>query len=84
MGKEIICDINLFTLNQSVTLPDGTLKRIPGGEALVSYLLGACYDNSINTIHFFGNEEYISGIIEEIKTNEMFCYGINNIKCEVN
>lgn len=83
MNNEIICNINLFSLNQYVDFPDGRSMQVPF-ENLPHFLQGVCYEEGIYTIHLFGNEKFIEGIIEDIKSYEIMSYSENKIKFEVN
>lgn len=53
-------------------------------DSLVDYLLNTCYNDNIYNLHFLGNWAYISGLIEQISTEEATKYNTNKILIEVN
>lgn len=43
-----------------------------------------CYAESIYTVHYYGNEDFIDGIMSDMFADEMTNYEQNKIKVEVN
>lgn len=83
MNDKIICKLELFDFDQRVFLPDGKKINVPL-ERLTDYLTFSCYNKRCNKIHFFGDENYINKLIEDIKEIETKEYAQNNIEFEVN
>lgn len=88
MFPMIFCDVCMFDRETSIFLVDvsGSANRIasvPTNE-LSDALVNCCYSNNANKIHFVGQEEYINGIMAEIKVIEGLNYNLDKIEFEVN
>lgn len=82
MDKEIICNIDMFSLNQTAHL-DNQSFSFPTDD-LYKSLTAVCYDQKVYKVHFFGNEDYIDGIMSDMFADEVTRYGQNIIEIEVN
>ena len=51
---------------------------------LIPYLIKVCYKDNCYNVHFLGNSEFISGIIQNLLTEEATQYSTNKIQIEVN
>lgn len=87
MTPEIVCNISMFSMNQIVYIYNNEKKPATfqiNTTDLQDQLINMCYSKNIYKIHFFGNEEYISGLVEQIRTKEAANYQVNKIKIGVN
>lgn len=84
MDNVISCEVNNFTLNQKVIFPDGKYEMI-ALDNLPKYLSAVYHETkNIDHVHFFGNEIFIYGLIENIKNIENTNFNQNIMKFEVN
>ena len=87
MEKYIYCRFNLFDLHQRVhvALPDGTVDviAISDLENLGEVIPEMCKKHNIYKVHLFGNDNFTTTIRDQIHTNAVTKYGINNIEIEV-
>ena len=88
--KFLVCNINLFTKEQSILLikdSDYSTASIISCDLqdLGKVLTDFCFAENIDTIHIYGNEEYIKKITQDIDVHsECSAYSNNMIKVEVN
>lgn len=82
MDKELRCIIDLFE-QPMIIYPAGNREKIDLKE-LKDYIPQICHSEDIYKVHFYGNESYINGILEEIQESELIEYSINKIEYEVN
>lgn len=88
--KFLICCINLFTKKQGIILienNDFSNANIMSCdlEDLGKVLTDFCFAENIDTIHIYGNEEYIKKITNDIDIySGCSAYSNNIIKVEVN
>ena len=84
-NRMLICDIQMFDATQTIIYSNGERIQIPT-EIISSYVVSSCYhNNNLDGIHFFGNESYIQGIINDIYIeNEINYSNLKEIKIEVN
>ena len=88
--KFLICNINLFTKEQSILL----IRDNDYSNAIIiscdlqdlgKVLTDFCFAENIDTIHIYGNEEYIKKITQDIDIySGCSAYSNNMIKVEVN
>ena len=88
--KFLVCNINLFTKEQSIILikdSDYSTASIMSCDLsdLGKTLTDICFSENIDTIHIYGNEEYIKKITNDIDIHSgCSAYSNNMIKVEVN
>ena len=86
--KFLICHINLFAQKQNVILVndnDNTNIMSCDLQDLGKVLTDFCFAENIDTIHIYGNEEYIKKITQDIDIySGCSAYSNNMIKVEVN
>ena len=88
--KFLVCNINLFTKEQSIFLikdNDYSTSSIMSCDLqdLGKVLTDFCFAENIDTIHIYGNEEYIKKITQDIDIySGCSAYSNNMIKVEVN
>lgn len=82
-SNTLVCYIDMFTKTQSVIFPDGKESRV-ALENVAGYIPAVCYNHNIPKAHLFGNEEFISGLLQDIWTYEKTNYGKNELEIEVN
>ena len=88
--KFLVCNINLFTKEQSILLikdNDYSNASIMSCDLqdLGKVLTDFCFAENIDTIHIYGNEEYIKKITQDIDIySGCSAYSNNMIKVEVN
>ena len=88
--KFLVCNINLFTKEQSILLikdNDYSTASIMSCDLqdLGKVLTDFCFAENIDTIHIYGNEEYIKKITQDIDVHSgCSAYSNNMIKVEVN
>ena len=86
--KFLICHINLFAQKQNVILVndnDNTNIISCDLQDLGKALTDFCFAENIDTIHIYGNEEYIKKITQDIDIySGCSAYSNNMIKVEVN
>ena len=86
--KFLICHINLFAQKQNVILVndnDNTNIMSCDLQDLGKVLTDFCFAENIDTIHIYGNEEYIKKITQDIDVHSgCSAYSNNMIKVEVN
>ena len=88
--KFLACNINLFSKNQDIIL----IENSDFNNAIITpcdlsdlgkVLTDFCFAENIDTIHIYGNEEYIKKIIQDIDVySGCSAYSNNMIKVEVN
>lgn len=83
MDNQLICCIDMFARTQVMVTPEGEKILVEGIENLGNMALDFCLQNKINKIHFFGDDTYISGLLER-KPELTFGFKNNNIIVEVN
>lgn len=89
-NKFLVCNINLFSKKQNIIL----IKNNDYNNATIipcdlidlgKMLTDFCFAENIDTIHIYGNEEYIKKITQDIDTySGCSAYSNNMIKVEVN
>ena len=82
--KVLVCKINMFMEFQYLEFGDGEPSIGVPFDDLATVLPATCYEHGYNKIHFFGNENYISGLIQNIRAEETRVYSENKLKFEVN
>ena len=88
--KFLVCNINLFTKEQNILLirdNDYSNASIMSCDLqdLGKVLTDFCFAENIDTIHIYGNEEYIKKITQDIDVySGCSAYSNNMIKVEVN
>ena len=88
--KFLICNINLFTKEQSILLIrdndySNAIIMSCDLQDLGKVLTDFCFAENIDTIHIYGNEEYIKKITQDIDVHSgCSAYSNNMIKVEVN
>lgn len=82
MGK-IECEVNLFTIKQSIYIPGGNVIRADL-EELPKVLSNCCLNYKINDIHLYGNYEYLNGLRDKIYIEAINTYGLNDIDVKIN
>ena len=88
--KFLVCNINLFTKEQNILLikdNDYSNASIMSCDLqdLGKVLTDFCFAENIDTIHIYGNEEYIKKITQDIDAHSgCSAYSNNMIKVEVN
>lgn len=88
--KFLVCNINLFTKEQNILLirdNDYSTASIMSCDLqdLGKVLTDFCFAENIDTIHIYGNEEYIKKITQDIDVySGCSAYSNNMIKVEVN
>ena len=88
--KFLVCNINLFTKEQNILLikdNDYSNASIMSCDLqdLGKVLTDFCFAENIDTIHIYGNEEYIKKITQDIDIHSgCSAYSNNMIKVEVN
>lgn len=83
MDNQLICCVDMFARTQVMVTPDGEKILVEGIENLGNTALDFCLQNKIGKIHFFGDDTYISGLLER-KPDLTFGFKNNNIIVEVN
>ena len=83
MDNQLICCVDMFARTQVMVTPKGEKILVEGIENLGSMALDFCLQNKIGKIHFFGDDTYISGLLER-KPELTFGFKNNNIVVEVN
>jgi hypothetical protein len=83
MDNQLICCVDMFARTQVMVTPEGEKILVEGVENLGSMALDFCLQNKIGKIHFFGDDTYISGLLER-KPELTFGFKNNNIVVEVN
>lgn len=83
MDNQLICCIDMFARTQVMVTPNGEKILVEGIENLGNMALDFCLQNKIGKIHFFGDDAYISGLLER-KPELTFGFKNNNIIVEVN
>ena len=73
----------MFARTQVLVAPNGEKITVDGIENLGNMALDFCLQNKIGKIHFFGDDTYISGLLER-KPELTFGFKNNNIIVEVN
>lgn len=89
-NKFLVCNINLFSKKQNIIL----IKNNDYNNATIipcdlvdlgKMLTDFCFAENIDTIHIYGNEEYIKKITQDIDIySGCSAYSNNMIKVEVN
>lgn len=83
MDNVIVCYVDMFSQLQTIEYPSGVKEKVDMNE-LPNYLVTACLDEKIDTIHLFGNDKYLTKVSNDILTNSKNCFANSNIKVEVN
>lgn len=73
----------MFARTQVMVTPEGEKILVEGIENLGSMALDFCLQNKVGKIHFFGDDTYISGLLER-KPELTFGFKANDIVVEVN
>lgn len=82
MDNIIVCKFNPSKMYQMIHVPGGTRRRLPtnrAGEELVKL----CYSLGITQVNLTGDREYIRGVIQQAKAEELKTYSMNKINFEV-
>ena len=82
--KVLVCKINMFMEFQYLEFENGEPSIGVPFDDLATVLPATCYEHGYNKLHFFGNENYISGVIQDIRAEETRVYSENKLKLEVN
>lgn len=84
----IVCNFKLYELHQPIELMnsngDLTLIAVSSFESLADDITKVCEKYKTNKIHLFGNSNYATGLIQEIKNYSITKYNKNNLEIEVN
>ena len=83
MDNQLICCVDMFARTQVMVTPKGEKIMVEGIENLGNMALDFCLQNKIGKIHFFGDDAYISGLLER-RPELTFGFKNNNIIVEVN
>ena len=83
MDNQLICCVDMFARTQVLITPNGEKITVDGMENLGSFALEFCLQNKIKKIHFFGDDRFISGLLER-KPDVTFGFKANDIIVEVN
>lgn len=65
MDKEIICSINLFTIEQQIYYNGKNIMSVDLNN-LAGSLVASCIRFNLNKIHLFGDEQFINELIPQI------------------
>lgn len=84
----IVCNLNLFTLNQTVYLCDGQGKQ----EAIINTnisrlaenIVTACYQYDVIHIHLYGANAFANKLATDIKKERLVKYASQDLIIEVN
>ena len=82
--KVLVCTIHMLLEFQYLEFGNGEPSIGVPFDDLATVLPTTCYEHGYNKIHFFGNENYISGLIQDIRAEETRVYSENKLKFEVN
>jgi hypothetical protein len=88
--KEILCNIDMFTMGQTVYSIDTERTRvaIEIGESDITHLPealhAACQEYGANKIHLFGEENYTNLVAEDIKVYYSIKHSNEFVEIEVN
>ena len=82
--KVLVCKINMFMEFQYLEFGDGEPSIGVPFDDLATVVPATCYERGYKKVHFFGNESYISGLIQDIRAEETRVYSENKLKFEVN
>ena len=82
--KTLVCKINMFMEFQYLEFGNGEPSIGIPFDDLATVLPATCCEHGYNKIHFFGNENYIAGLIQDIRAEETRVYSENKLKFEVN
>ena len=83
MDKEVLCQIDLFQQFQTISWPDGQKDKFTLSE-LPTVVPQLCREKNVSVVHLYGNDKLLEGIITQIKSEEIFKYGQQQLKFEVN
>lgn len=83
MNKELLCYVDSMALVQKVIAPDGANIAV-SSEHYAEGIIELCNKYNINKVHLFGNQYYLEGVSENIRTQEILSYSQNKIEIEVN
>ena len=83
MNKQFLCYIDSMSMTQDIQCPDGLSTKLPS-NGFSDALISLCSEKDNYNVHFFGNEHYINGVIDQVKDSEMRVYSANKIEIEVN
>lgn len=86
-NKVIACTVNLALGMQHIYFyVDDKLKdeESVALSELPSYLVQTCQNENCSNIHLFGAKNYLSGLIELIRNEEITKYNSNTLNIEVN
>lgn len=85
MDKSLLCFVDMFSADQSFFDTNEREKNFNIKTSDIQDCLPAiCREIGIYHIHFYGNENYISGLIQQIRTKENIKFGKNELTFEVN
>lgn len=83
----IYCNIDTFSRVSNILIKDDEGNEISSYSCPIDkvpeILPELCYSNN-SEIHFLGNEKYIEGIVESIKTEQKTKYNLENLKYKIN
>ncbi len=82
MSDQLICCIDMFSTTQVLMTPEGEKIIVEDFNKLCEFALAYCIEHNVPKLHFFGEEKYISGLLER-KTELMFGCKNNNVQIEV-
>ena len=83
MNDQLICCVDMFSTTQVLVTPEGERIMVEGIDNLAQFAVDYCITNKVPTVHFFGEDKYVSGLLDR-KPELMFAFNNNNIKVEVN
>ena len=87
MNTFIYCRFNLFDLHQRIHLMTETGEAktiaITTYEELSEVIPEMCKKYGITKVNLFGPEQFTEEMVEQIHTNGINNYGINNLEIEV-
>ena len=87
MEAKIICNFNMFDLEQTVLIytNDSTTPIVKCTmEDLGETIVDICSNSNIKNVHLFGNNKYVETILRDIDLHSMSAYSKGLIKVEVN
>lgn len=80
MDNELSCFIDMFSSSAEIVYPDSTKEVVPS-SGVIEYLYETCKNESLNTLHLYGNKRYLEGLVEQ---NPPLNYGCGKIEVKVN
>lgn len=86
MNNYLLVNLNMFTLNNVITLVKensaSTLGYFPYDD-LPEVIIALSKDYNINKVKFSGFKEYVNLVEPEVREKEKKLYGVNKLEIEV-